>query len=165
MTKIKKKVEKQETTDLLDDVLSEIKEVLASLTPSMQLAGTCTVSRAIHDKNFNTLLPRSDALDETLQEIMPNEELPEASEVIRTMQMREEMSKDDQKIVAELFSNLEVAHNHMATACSLLSRLSRTLKPPQLLTIIQASIRPLIQLKTLLHPKNHWNYPMNNKNE
>ena len=59
------------------------------------------------------------------------------------------MSKDDQKIVAELFSNLEVAHDHMATACRLLSRLSRTLNPPQLLTIIQASIRPLIQLKML----------------
>ena len=37
----------------------------------------------------------------------------------------------------------------MATACRLLSRLSRTLKPPQLLTIIQASIRLLIQLKML----------------
>ena len=149
MTKIKKKVGKQETTDLLDEVLVGVKEVLSNLTPSMQLADTCTVSRAIRDKNFNTLLPRSDALEETLQEIMPNEELPEASEVIRTVQMREEMSKDDQKIVAELFSNLEVAHNHMATACRLLSRLSRTLNPPQLLTIIQPSIRPLIQLKML----------------
>ena len=149
MTKIKKKVEKQETTDLLDDVLSGIKEVLANLTPSMQLADTCMVSRATRDKNVNILLPRSDALDETLQEILPNKELPEASEVLRTLQMREEMSKDDQKIVAELFSNLEVAHDHMATACGLLNRLSRTLKPPQLLTIIQASIRPLIQLKKL----------------
>ena len=37
----------------------------------------------------------------------------------------------------------------MATACGLLGRLSRTLKPDQLLTIIKASIRPLIQLNTL----------------
>ena len=63
--------------------------------------------------------------------------------------MKGEISKDDQKIVAELFSNLEVAHDHMATACGLLSRLSRTLKPDQLFTIIKASIRPLIQLKAL----------------
>ena len=40
-------------------------------------------------------------------------------------------------------------HDHMATACGLLSRLSRTLKPAQLLTIIKASIRPLIQLNEL----------------
>ena len=165
MTKIKKKVEKQEMTDLLDDVLLGIKEVLANLTLSMQLADTCMVSRAIRNKHFNVLLPRSDALDETLEEILPNKELPEASEVLRTVQMREEMSEDDQKIVAELFSNLEVAHDHMATACRLLSRLSRTLKPPQLLTIIQASIRPLIQLKmltaleTTTTPKKLWELP------
>ena len=149
MTKIKKKVEQKETTDLLDEVLVGVKEVLSNLMPSMQLADTCTISMAIRDKYFNTLLPRSDALEETLQEILPDKELPEALEVIRTVQMKKEMSKEDKKIVAELFSNLEVAHDHMATACGLLSRLSRTLDPPQLLTIIQASIRPLIQLKEL----------------
>ena len=149
MTKIKKKVEQKETTDLLDEVLAGLKEVLSNLMPSMQLADTCTISRAIRDKYFNILLPRSDALEETLQEIISDEELPDASDVIRTVEMKKEMSKEDKEIVAELFSNLEVAHDHMATACGLLSRLSRTLDPPQLLTIIEASIRPLIQLKVL----------------
>ena len=37
----------------------------------------------------------------------------------------------------------------MATVCGLLSTLSRTLKPEQLLMIIKASIRPLIQLNAL----------------
>ena len=58
------------------------------------------------------------------------------------------MSEQDQELVAELFSDLEVAHKHAAIACGLLSRLSRTLKPEQLITIIQASIRPLVQLTT-----------------
>ena len=149
MTKIKKKVEQKKTTGLLDKILAGVKEVLSNLMPSMQLADTCTISRAIQDKYFNTLLPRSDALEETLQEIISDEEIPDASDVIRTVEIKKEMSKEDKEIVAELFSNLEVAHDHMATACSLLSRLSRTLDPPQLITIIQASIRPLIQLKEL----------------
>ena len=149
MAKIKRKVEEKETTNLLDEVLEGIKEILSDLTPSMQLADTSTISKAIRDKYFHTLLPRSDGLEETLQEILPDEELPGAPEVIRTVEVKKEMSKEDKKLVAELFSNLEVAHNHMAMACSLLSRLSRTLDPPQLLTIIQASIRPLIQLKEL----------------
>ena len=142
MTMIKNKVEKQETRDLLENVLSNMKEVLANLTPTMQLADTSTVLRAIRDKNFNVLLPRSDTLDQSLEEILPGKELPEAAEVLRTAQMKGEISKNDQEIVAELFSNLEVAHDHMATACRLLSRLSRTLKPDQLFTIIKASIRP-----------------------
>ena len=149
MTKIKNKIEQKEMTDLLDEVLAELKGVLSNLSPSMQLADISTVSRAIRDKHFNALLPRSDEIEETLLEIIPDEELPGAPEVIRTAEMKKEMSKEDKAIVAELFSNLEVAHDHMATACGLLSRLSRTLDPPQLLTIIHASIRPLIQLKEL----------------
>ena len=69
--------------------------------------------------------------------------------MIKTAEMAKEMSKEDRAIVADLFSNLEVAHDHMATACSLLSRLSRMLDHHQLLTVIHASIRPLIQLKEL----------------
>ena len=67
--------------------------------------------------------------------------------------------------MAELFSNLEVAHDHMATACGLLRRLSRTLKSDQLLTIIKANIRPLIQLKGLetlereTAPEKPWELP------
>ena len=149
VTMIKNKVEKQEMTDLLENILSNMKEVLANLTPTMQLADTSTVSRAIHDKNFNVLLPRSDTLDQTLEEMLLSEELPDASEVLRVVQGEGEISEGDQRIVAELFSNLELAHDHMAMACGLLSRLSRTLKPSQLLTIIKASIRPLIQLNAL----------------
>ena len=115
----------------------------------MQLVDTSTVSWAIRNKNFNVLLPRSDTLDQTLEEMLPSEELPDASEVLRVAQGEGKISEGDQRIVAELFSNLEVAHDHMAMACGLLSRLSRTLKPSQLLTIIKASIRPLIQLNTL----------------
>ena len=35
-------------------------------------------------------------------------------------------------------------------ACGLLGRLSRTMRPDQLMTVINASIRPLIQLNTLM---------------
>ena len=149
MALIKAKIKKQETTDLLENVLSKMKEVLANLNPAMQLADTSTVAHDIHDKNFNVLLPRSDTVDQLLQEILPDEDLPDASVVLREAQMKHDISENDREIVAELFSNLEVAHDHIATACGLLSRLSRTLKSDKLLTIIKASIRPLIQLNRL----------------
>ena len=41
----------------------------------------------------------------------------------------------------------EVAHSELASACSMLSRLSRNLKPRQLKVVLQASIRLLIQVK------------------
>ena len=78
MTMIEDQVEKQNTTDLLETALTDMKEILATLTPTMQLADTSTVSQAILDKYFNVLLPRSDTLDQILEEILPNEEIPGA---------------------------------------------------------------------------------------
>ena len=115
----------------------------------MQLADTVTVAQAIRDKNFDTLLPKSDEIDKILEEKLSSEDIPEAAEVLKITQREGKMSEPwDQELVAELFSNLEVAHEHAAIACGLLSRLSRTLKPEQLMTIMQASIRPLVQIST-----------------
>ena len=58
------------------------------------------------------------------------------------------LSKTDQELIAELFDSLETAHDQLATASGLLGRLSHTLKPPQLILVLKASIRPLIQLRT-----------------
>ena len=48
MTTIKDEVKKSNTSGLLNTVLSDMKEILSTLTPTMQLADISTVSRAIH---------------------------------------------------------------------------------------------------------------------
>ena len=146
---IGEQVEKKDMADLLEKALSDMKESLTKLTPTMQLADPSTVIRAIWDKHFNVLLPRSDELDQIFEEIIPNEEIPGTPEVLHAAQREGEMSETDQKVVAELFESLEIAHDQMVTACSLLGRLSRTLNSDQLMKIIRASIRPLIQLNAL----------------
>ena len=150
MTMIEEQVEKKDTADLLEKALNDVKEGLTNLTPMMQLADQSTVMRAVWDKCFNVLLPRSDELDQILEEIIPNEDIPGAPDVLRAAQKGGDMSEaDHKKIMAELFESLEITHDQMATACGLLGRLLRTMKPDQLMTIIRASIRPLIQLKAL----------------
>ena len=84
-----------------------------------------------------------------LEEIIPNEDIPNALDVIRAAQQGGDMSEADQKVVAENFESLEIAHDQIATACGLLGRLLRTMRPDQLMTVIKASIRPLIQLNAL----------------
>ena len=44
MTMIEDEVEKQNTTELLETALTDMKEILATLTPTMQLADTIMVS-------------------------------------------------------------------------------------------------------------------------
>ena len=82
MTMIEEQVERKDTADLLERAINDVKEALTNLTPSMQLADQSTVMRAVQDKCFNVLLPRSDELDQILEEIIPNEDIPNAPDVI-----------------------------------------------------------------------------------
>ena len=141
-------VERKDPVDLLERAINDVKEGLTKLTPTMQLADQSTVMRAVRDKRFNVLLPRSDELDQILEEIIPNEDIPGTPDVIRAAQQGD-MSEADQKIMAEIFQSLEFAHDQIVTACGLLGRLLRTMRTDQLMTVIRASIRPLIQLKAL----------------
>ena len=58
------------------------------------------------------------------------------------------MSPAERELIKELFDSLEVVHSHLAMTCSTLSRLSGTLKPSQLMMILDASIRPLVHIRS-----------------
>ena len=113
-------VERKDTADLLERAINDVKEGLTKLTPTMQLADQSTVMRAVRDKCFNVLLPRSDKLDQILEEIIPNEDIPGAPDVIRAAQQGGDMSEADQKTMAEIFESLDIAHDQVVTACRLL---------------------------------------------
>ena len=149
MTLIEEQVKENDMADLLEWAMSDMKATLANTIPTMQLADISMVTRAIRDKCFNILQPRSDEMDQVLEEILPNKEIPSTSEVLHSAQREETLTEADQRVIAELFETLETAHDQLATACSLLGRLSRTLNPEQLMIIVKASIRPLIQLNTM----------------
>ena len=133
MTMIQEQVKEGDTVDLLERAMSNMKTTLANTIPTMQLANISMVTRALQDKCFNILLPRPDELDQVLEEILPNEEVPSTPDVIQSAQRVETLTEADQRVIAELFETLETTHNQLATACGLLGRLSRTLYPKQLI--------------------------------
>ena len=98
------------------------------------------VLQAIKDKNFHVLSPRTETGEKLLDELLPSNDIPSTSGVIQTVQGADTLSKTDQELIAELFDSLETAHNQLATASGLLGRLSHTLKPPQLILVLKASI-------------------------
>ena len=85
-------------------------------------------------------------MEKLLEEILLSDEIPGALGVIQSVQEEEMLTETDQELIGELFDALEMVHDQLATACSLLGRLSYTLKPGQLMLVIKASIRPLIQM-------------------
>ena len=115
--------------------------------PAMETADVDIVLQAIKDRNFHILSPRTETGENLLEELLPSDDIPSALGVIQTVQGTDTLSKKDQELIAELFDSLETAHDQLATASGLLGRVSRTLKPPQLILVLKASIRPLIQLR------------------
>ena len=146
MANIEEWVEPGDTRGLLDKTLRDIKARLATTTLAMETANINTVTQSIRDNDFKVLTPRSDEVEKLLEEILPSDEIPGAPGVIQSVQEEDMLKETNQGLIRELFDTLEMAHNQLATACVLLGRLSCTLKPSQLMLVIKASIRPLIQL-------------------
>ena len=71
-----------------------------------------------------------------------------AAKVLEKIEEADKLTREDRDLIRELFDSLETAHSELALACSVLSHLSGTLKPRQLMTVLEASTRPLIQIKT-----------------
>ena len=150
MANIEERVKAGDTKNSLNETLKNIKTRLAAMIPSMEAADLDTVSQAIRDKDFKVLSPRTEEREQLLEELLPSDEIPGALGVVQAVQEEDMLTETDQELIAELFDTLETAHNQLATACGLIGRLSHTLKPSQLMLVLKASIRPLIQLRTAL---------------
>ena len=80
---------------------------------------------------------------------MPEEDLPRASDIIMQTQEVDDLTPEQREQITELFDELEVAHDALAKVSSTIDRLSRSLSGKQLLTVLRASIWPLIQINAL----------------
>ena len=58
----------------------------------------------------------------------------------------EPLTSEQRTQIAKLFEDIEVVHEHLMCSCSSLGILLRSLNSQQLLMLLKASIRPLIQL-------------------
>ena len=70
-----------------------------------------------------------------------------ASRILEAIEDPEDLTMEDRTLITELFNSLEVAHSELASACSVLGRLSKNLKQKQLMVVLKVSIRRLIQIK------------------
>ena len=87
---------------------------------------------------------------------MPEEDLPGGSDMVTQAEELDDLTPEQREHLTELFNELAVAHNSLAKASTTLGRLTRSLSSKQLLTVLKASICPLIQINTL---ENFWKDP------
>ena len=105
----------------------------------------------VKDEQVDAMKEAIKKYKEAIASMFPNmdtaKEVPPAAEVLGKV---EEVTQEERDLIRELFDSLEVAHSHLAIACSTLSRLSNIMRPANLMTILDTSIRPLIQIKTTM---------------
>ena len=117
--------------------------------PAMKEASATDVLKSIKDLTCLVLHKGSEQVEQLLEEIIPDKEIPSGQSVVRGALKAGNLINEQQVLITELFEVMEVAYNHEARACSCLMRLSKTLNTQQLEVLLQASIRPLITLKAL----------------
>ena len=81
-----------------------------------------------------------------MEDMMPLADIPKGEDMAGDIDNLEPLTDDQRMQISELFDDMEVAHEPLAHSCSSLSILSRTLTSRQLLLLLKASIRPLVQL-------------------
>ena len=135
---------KDEKVDTIEEAMKRYKDIIADMFPNMAAANTEAVLASVKDKVGLCLCPQTEEKEKLLESIISAEEVTSAAEVLGKMK---EITPDERDLIKELFDSLEVAHSHLAIACSTLSRLSSTMRPADLRTILDASIRPLIEIK------------------
>ena len=136
---------KDKKADSIKEAIKKYKDAAVNMFPNMATANTDVVFAAVKDKVGLCLCPETEQNDKVLESIISAEEVTSAAEVLGKV---EEITQEERDLIKELFDSLEVAHSHLAIACSTLSRLLSTMRPANLRTILDASIRPLIEIKT-----------------
>ena len=84
-----------------------------------------------------------------LEEVLPESDTASGKEVIESINELEPLTKEQRHDIGEVFNKLEIAHEYLGRSCGLMGALSCSLSSRQLLLLLKASIRPLIQINML----------------
>ena len=133
----------------MKQAIQTYKETIVALTPGMEEAKPKVVLKAVKDQVGLSICPHTEEKEHLVEEMIPKEEIPSVVQVIQGMEELDTLMKEDRALLGELFDSLEVAHTELATACSALGRLSKRLRPHQLLAVLRASVHPMVQLNAV----------------
>ena len=107
----------------------------------MKEAHILDILQSIKDPTCLTICPQSEEVEGLLEELIPSDDIPSGSSVIRLMADEIALSDEYRELIGELFEMLETAYNHIGRACILIGALSRMLNLGQLLMVLKASVQ------------------------
>ena len=121
------KIKGGEIKDVLKDTVQEFKETICMVMPSMVEANILDILHSIRDPTCLAICPHSEEVEGLLEELIPSEEIPSSSSVIRSMTDERTLSDKEKEMICKLFEMLETAYDQLGRACGLIGALSQKL--------------------------------------
>ena len=135
-----------EIQDVLKQLIEEVQMVIKWVFPSIAKANAITILRSIPNCTCTALRDRSEEHEQYLEDIMPDEDIPEGEKIVADVSQVKALTYDQKELIVSLFDNLSITHEHLGRAAANMSSLCKVMEPDQLLLIMKCSVRPLVQL-------------------
>ena len=139
-------IKEGEIQDVLKQLIEEVQVIIKWVFPTIAEANIITILRAIPDCTCTALRDQSEEHEKYLEEIMPEEDIPEGEKIVADVSQVKPLTYDQKDLIVSLFDNLSIAHEHLGRAAANMSSLCKVMNPDQLLLIMKCSMRPLVQL-------------------
>lgn len=136
----------REVKDILKDVISEFKDAIKLVVLQVADANVLTILQSIKDPMCLALRPITKHTESLLEEMMLEEDILHGDTIAKMVGEMKPLKYDPKDMLIKLFDDLEAAYEKMACVSGRLSSLSKVLTPPQLMIMLKATIRPMIQL-------------------
>ena len=140
---------KNNIANALELAIIDLRAVIMKHITGAEEVDTGSILKTIRDPTCLALREQTEDVIEKLEEILPDSETASGGEIIKTIDDVEALTEEQKHDIGEIFNNLEIAHEYLGRSCGLMGALSRSLSSKQLLLLLKASVRPLIQINTI----------------
>ena len=133
----------EDVIDVMKNAIARFKDRMVDMFPNMETADPNSIWKAVKDKVGLSIMPKAREVENALEYLVPDEDIPREKDVLeknrRSVTSRKRVDKRTFRFTRG---------GPLSSSNGTLSRLSGTLRPSQLMTILDASIRPLVQIRS-----------------
>ena len=136
-------------TNAMELAIMDLKTEIVKQIPSAEEADTVSILKSIWDPSCLAVREQTEEVIAKLEEVLPESDTTSGKEVIESIDELEPLTKEQRHDIGEVFDNLEITHEYLGQSCRLMGALSHSLSSRQLLLLLKASVRPLVQINML----------------
>ena len=129
--------------------ITDLKVEVVKQIPVVEEADTIGILKSIRDPSCLAMREQTEEVVAKLEGILPELDTTSGKEVMEAIDEVVPLTKEQRQDIREVFDNLEIAHEYLGQSCGLIGALSCSLSSRQLLLLLKASVRPLVQINKL----------------